>query len=167
MFCATSDVLIFLFSIHAAIKLTLPTRRDLINKLISKRSPEEIDVFADEIVRSCNIIERTTQDLFETYQMTKLAWCFLCFCSIINCVLLGDLCLCVCAYVFFLLFNSTSPITSDKTHEHCWIVLLLFLFAQSDQSVVYCYASDTRSIRSIIKYRLIFSTFVFFFRLNQ
>jgi hypothetical protein len=46
--------------IHAAIKLTLPTRHDLVNKLISKRSPEEIDAYAEEIVHACNTIERTT-----------------------------------------------------------------------------------------------------------
>jgi hypothetical protein len=62
----------FSFRIHAALKLTLPSRRDLINKLISKQSSDEIDTYADEIVRSCQIIERTTQKLFETYQLTKL-----------------------------------------------------------------------------------------------
>lgn len=59
-------------SIRAAIKLTLPNREQLIGKLLSKRTPEEIDVYADEIVQACNIIDRKTQELFETHQMTKL-----------------------------------------------------------------------------------------------
>ena len=60
------------FRIRAALKLTLPTRHDLINKLISKRTPEEIDVFAEDIVQACNTIERTTDQLFEAQGMTKL-----------------------------------------------------------------------------------------------
>lgn len=60
-------------SIRAAIKLTLPNREQLISKLLSKRTSEEIDVYADEIVQACNIIDRTTQELFETHQLTKLS----------------------------------------------------------------------------------------------
>jgi hypothetical protein len=52
--------------------MTLPSRQDLINKLISKQSSDEIDIYTDEVIRSCQIIERTTQNLFETYHMTKL-----------------------------------------------------------------------------------------------
>jgi len=59
-------------TVRVAIKLTLPNRQDLFEKLLNKRSFEEIDVLADEIVQSCNIIERTTQELFETHQLTKL-----------------------------------------------------------------------------------------------
>jgi hypothetical protein len=66
-------LLIDLFRIRAAIKLTIPNRQDLINKLVSKRSSEEIDCYADEIVKSCNIIDRTTQELFEVHHMTKLS----------------------------------------------------------------------------------------------
>ncbi len=66
-------LLIDLFRIRAAIKLTIPNRQDLINKLLSKRSSEEIDRYADEIVQSCNIIDRTTQELFVVHHMTKLS----------------------------------------------------------------------------------------------
>ena len=52
------------FRIHAALKITLPSRQDLINKLISKQSPDEIDTYADEIIRSCQTIERTTRKTF-------------------------------------------------------------------------------------------------------
>ncbi len=73
-FCFSMKVIIFfLFRIRVAIKLTLPTREDLIDKLLSKRSADDIDLYTDEIVRSCNIIERTTQELFETHNLTKLS----------------------------------------------------------------------------------------------
>lgn len=62
----------FSFRIRAALKLTLPSRHDLINKLISKCSPEEIDIFAEEIIQACNTIEKTTEELFEAQGMTKL-----------------------------------------------------------------------------------------------
>ena len=58
--------------IRAAIRLTMPNRQQLITKLLSKRTTEEIDVYAEEIVQACNIIDRTTQELFETHRMTKL-----------------------------------------------------------------------------------------------
>jgi hypothetical protein len=63
----------FCFRIRAAIKLTIPNRKELINKLVSKRSSEEIDRYADEVIQSCNTIDRTTQELFEAHQMTKLS----------------------------------------------------------------------------------------------
>ena len=64
----------FLFPrIHAALKLTLPNRQDLINKLLTKRTPDEINVFSDEIIQSCNIIERITHELFRKNGLTKLA----------------------------------------------------------------------------------------------
>ncbi len=73
-FCFSMKVIIFfLFRIRVAIKLTLPTREDLIDKLLSKRSADDIDLYTDEIIRSCNIIERTTQELFETHNLTKLS----------------------------------------------------------------------------------------------
>ena len=50
----------------------MPNRQQLITKLLSKRTTEEIDVYAEEIVQACNIIDRTTQELFETHRMTKL-----------------------------------------------------------------------------------------------
>ena len=63
----------FLFlRVHAALKLTLPNRQDLINKLLTKRTPDEINVFSDEIIQSCNIIERTTPELFRKNGLTKL-----------------------------------------------------------------------------------------------
>ncbi|CAF1582971.1 unnamed protein product [Adineta ricciae] len=61
------------YTIHAALKLTLPNRQDLINKLLTERTPDEINVFSDEIIQSCNIIERTTHELFRKNGLTKLA----------------------------------------------------------------------------------------------
>jgi len=66
-------IIYYLFRIRAALKLTLPNRQELVDKLLSKQSPDEIDVYCDEIIRSCNIIERTTQEVFETYGLTKLS----------------------------------------------------------------------------------------------
>ncbi|CAF0934749.1 unnamed protein product [Adineta steineri] len=60
------------YTIHTAIKLTVPNRQDLIKKFVSNRSAEEIDVFSGEIVQSCNTIEHTTQKLFRSYHLTKL-----------------------------------------------------------------------------------------------
>lgn len=60
------------FSVRAAIKITVPNRQELIDKLVSKRTPAEIEQYTDEIVRSCNIIEHTTEQLFETNNLTKL-----------------------------------------------------------------------------------------------
>lgn len=59
-------------TIRAALKLTLPSRQDLISKFAGSLSSEEIDRYSEEIIRSCNIIERTTQELFETHNLTKL-----------------------------------------------------------------------------------------------
>jgi len=59
-------------TIHAAIRLTVPDRRTLINKLLSKRSSDEIYSFSADIVQSCNLIESTTQELFEIHHLTKL-----------------------------------------------------------------------------------------------
>ena len=58
--------------ITAAIKVVLPNRQELINKLITKRNIEEIHTYADEIIQSCNIIEKTTQELFKTHNLTRL-----------------------------------------------------------------------------------------------
>lgn len=55
-----------------AIRSTLPSRHELLNRLISKRTPEEIDRYAADIVVSCDTIEQTTQELFETYQINML-----------------------------------------------------------------------------------------------
>lgn len=60
------------FRIHAAIKLTVPNRDVLINKLLTKRSSDEIDSLCLDIVESCNKIESNTQELFETHHLTKL-----------------------------------------------------------------------------------------------
>ncbi|CAF0720058.1 unnamed protein product [Adineta steineri] len=60
------------YTIHTAIKLTVPNRQDLIKKFVNNRSAEEIDVFSGEIVQSCNTIEHTTQKLFRSYHLTKL-----------------------------------------------------------------------------------------------
>ncbi|CAF3068714.1 unnamed protein product [Rotaria sp. Silwood2] len=60
------------YTIMAAIKLTLPSRQDLVNKLLTERSTDEINAYTDEIVQACNTIERTTQELFKTYNLTKL-----------------------------------------------------------------------------------------------
>ncbi len=62
----------FIFRIHAAIKLTVPDRHTLISKLLSKRSQDEIDALSSDIVQSCIQIENTTQELYETHQLTKL-----------------------------------------------------------------------------------------------
>jgi len=59
-------------TIHAAIRLTVPDRRTLINKLLNKRSSDEIYSFSADIVQSCNLIESTTQELFEIHHLTKL-----------------------------------------------------------------------------------------------
>ncbi|CAF0830281.1 unnamed protein product [Rotaria sordida] len=59
-------------TIHAAIRLTVPNRHILINKLLNKRSYEEIDSLAFEIVQSCNKIESITQELYEKYHLTRL-----------------------------------------------------------------------------------------------
>ncbi|CAF1489814.1 unnamed protein product [Adineta steineri] len=59
-------------TIHAAIKLTVPDRRTLIDKLLNKRNPDEIDELSVDIVKSCNKIESTTQELFEMHHLTKL-----------------------------------------------------------------------------------------------
>jgi hypothetical protein len=61
-----------LFRIYAAIKLTVPDRRTLINKLLNRRNPDEIDALSIDIVKSCNTIESTTQELFEMHHLTKL-----------------------------------------------------------------------------------------------
>jgi hypothetical protein len=61
-----------LFRIHAAIKLTVPDRQSLIDKLLNKRSTSELDTFSTDIVQSCNTIERTTQEIFEMHHLTKL-----------------------------------------------------------------------------------------------
>lgn len=60
------------FRIHAAIKLTVPDRRTLISKLLNRRNSDEIDSLSIDIVQSCNKIESTTQELFETHNLTKL-----------------------------------------------------------------------------------------------
>jgi len=60
-------------TVRLAIKLTVPNRQDLFEKLLNKRSFEEIDVLADEIVQSCHIIERITQELYETHRLTNLS----------------------------------------------------------------------------------------------
>lgn len=56
----------------AAIKLTVPNRQELVNKLIAKRTTEELNVYADEIVQACNTIERITQELFKANNLVKL-----------------------------------------------------------------------------------------------
>ncbi len=60
------------FRIRAAIKLTVPDRRTLINKLLNKRSSDEIDSLSSDIIQSCNKIENTTQGLYERHHLTKL-----------------------------------------------------------------------------------------------
>ncbi|CAF3489317.1 unnamed protein product [Rotaria sp. Silwood1] len=60
------------YTIMGAIKLTLPSRQELVNKLLTDRSTDEINTYTDEIVQACNTIERTTQELFKTYNLTKL-----------------------------------------------------------------------------------------------
>lgn len=59
-------------TVRAALKLTLPNRQDLIRKFACSLSPDEIDQYSEEIVHSCTMIERTTQELFETHNLTKL-----------------------------------------------------------------------------------------------
>lgn len=56
----------------AAIKLTVPNRQELVNKLIAKRTTEELNMYADEIVQACNTIERITQELFKANNLVKL-----------------------------------------------------------------------------------------------
>lgn len=58
--------------IHAAIKLTVPDRPTLISRLLSKGNSNEIDGLSIDIVESCNMIERITQELFEMHNLTKL-----------------------------------------------------------------------------------------------
>ncbi|CAF1176881.1 unnamed protein product [Rotaria sordida] len=60
------------YTIMAAIKLTLPNRQELVNKLLTERTTDEINTYTDEIVQACNTIELTTQELFKTYNLTKL-----------------------------------------------------------------------------------------------
>jgi hypothetical protein len=71
-FILSNFYIMFFFRIHAAIKLTVPDRRTLISKLLNRRSVAELDSMAADIVQSCNTIESTTQELFETYNLTKL-----------------------------------------------------------------------------------------------
>ncbi|CAF4798148.1 unnamed protein product, partial [Rotaria socialis] len=58
--------------IIGAIKVAVPNRQELVNKLLTKRTTDEINTYADEIVQACNMIERTTQELFKTYNLVKL-----------------------------------------------------------------------------------------------
>ena len=50
----------------------MPDRQTLIEKLLNKRNPDDIDALSEDIVRSCDTIERITQELFESHQLTKL-----------------------------------------------------------------------------------------------
>ncbi|CAF1010606.1 unnamed protein product [Didymodactylos carnosus] len=59
-------------TIHAAIKLTIPTREQLIEKMICNRSAEELDAIARDLVEACNKIEQTTQDLYEKNNLLNL-----------------------------------------------------------------------------------------------
>ncbi|CAF0868023.1 unnamed protein product [Adineta ricciae] len=59
-------------TIHAAIKLTVPDRGTLIDKLLNKRNPDEIETISIDIVESCNLIESKTQELFEKHHLTRL-----------------------------------------------------------------------------------------------
>ena len=65
-------IIFHIFRITAAIKLTLPSRQELLNKLLMKRSPDEIRTYADEIIESCTVIERTAQELFKSHNLTSL-----------------------------------------------------------------------------------------------
>ncbi|CAF3434932.1 unnamed protein product [Rotaria socialis] len=60
------------YTIIGAIKVAVPNRQELVNKLLTKRTTDEINTYADEIVQACNMIERTTQELFKTYNLVKL-----------------------------------------------------------------------------------------------
>lgn len=53
-------------------KLTVPNRHTLINRLLNRRNTDEIDVLSTDIVQSCNTIENLTQELFEKHNLTKL-----------------------------------------------------------------------------------------------
>lgn len=50
----------------------MPDRQTLVNKLLNKRNPEEIDSLSADIVQSCNTIENVTQELFRMHHLTKL-----------------------------------------------------------------------------------------------
>ncbi|UJR15733.1 hypothetical protein I4U23_002668 [Adineta vaga] len=59
-------------TIHAAIKLTVPDRQTLVDKLLNKRNPDEVETISLDIIKACNVIETTTQELFQKHHLTRL-----------------------------------------------------------------------------------------------
>lgn len=66
------SIIFHCFSITTAMKFTLPSRQELVNKLTLVRTVEELHIFVDEIVEACNNIERITAELYKVHDLTNL-----------------------------------------------------------------------------------------------
>ncbi|CAF0862861.1 unnamed protein product [Didymodactylos carnosus] len=59
-------------TVHAAIKLTAPSREMFIEKLLQDRKMDELVMILADLVQACDTIDKTTEDLFKTNNLLNL-----------------------------------------------------------------------------------------------